>query len=447
VNGGLAVNKTRVEKRIKREINSGRAIYLIESCVASRDIIYKVLAYEDKLYFCWAGSETHYGSGVFKFDKEVACNNQMTDYDLLLDHESFYFSISDVKVIQMSRRPILEKILPINGMIWLNDEECFLIHEINDFLKVKQFFKVIGIRIKIKKQHKGNKGRVQRTEQEQQKNKKRKKVRSEEKEYNDISRTSSEELDKLSIVSLGPRSSLAPIMYTIGLLLYVAGVGFKTVNFLEINYEVWGFVMGGVFSTLLLFFYLHFIFRYISHLGFKKTHVNREGFEFCLLIFPSMAASVYFAYYAIVGDVSYDGSGLFFRIFLSALALMFSFSIVFFLSPSEYPSRSSFSIIYFDENGIYHRCLFGSNFFIHWDECVEIGCGHDLEIKGKGRRAHVPIIYFSRRPLPKRVIRNLDEPTSMMNYHFFRVNYSEKIMEDVLNYIERDRIRRVDDFH
>ena len=439
------MSKNRTQKYIKQEIDSGKVIYLIESCVASRDIIYKVLAYGDNLYFCWAGCETYYGSRVFKFDEEIACSNQMTDYDLLLDHESFYFSISDLKEIEMSKRPIMKKLLPINGMICLNDVECFYVHEINDFLKVKQFFKAIGIPVKLKKQHKSNRGSVLRGE-EQQKSKKRKQIQSEEKEYNDISRTNLEELNRLSKINLEPRSRLALIIYTVGLLLYIAGVYFSFVNFLEIDHEVWGFVVGCVFSILCFFFYLYFIFRYIGHLGFKKTHVNREGFEICLLICPAMAVSVFLTHMVISGDGLHDGLGLYFRISMSAFVLLVNFGIVAFLSPIEYPSKSSFSIIHFDKNGVYHKCLFGSNFFIHWEECVEIGCGYELEIKARGRRSHVPIIYFSRRPLPKRVIRNFDEPTSM-NYHCFCVNYSEKIMEDILNYIERERIRKVDEFH
>jgi len=439
------MSKNRTEKYIKQEIESSKVIYLIESCVASRDIIYKVLAYGDRLYFCWAGCETYYGSRVFKFDEEIACNNQMTDYDLLLDHESFYFSISDVKAIEMSKRPLTKKFLPINGMICLNDDECFYVHEINDFLKVKQFFEVIGIPVKLKKQHKDNRGSIQRGE-EQQRNKKRKPIQSEEKEYNDMSRINFEELARLSKVNLEPRSRLAPIIYTVGLLLYVVGVYFSIVNFLEIDPEIWGFVIGCVFSTLYFFFYLHFVFRYIGHLGLKKTHVNRDGFVSCLLIFPAMSVSVFLTYMVITGDGLHDGWGLYARIFLSAFVLLINFGIVTLLSPNEYPSRSSFSIIHFDKNGVYHKCLFGSNFSIHWDECVEIGCGYKLEIKARGRRAHVPIIYFSRRPLPKRVTRNFDKPTTT-NYHCFCVNYSVKIMEDILNYVERDRIRRVDEFH
>jgi len=95
------------------------------------------------------------------------------------------------------------------------------------------------------------------------------------------------------------------------------------------------------------------------------------------------------------------------------------------------------SFIFFDEQGVHKKRIGSKGYSITWDECVDIGWGY-LPYKGKGVR--YCCLYFSSKPLPLDMVDDMTKITP--EYQCLWLTHSEDLVDDVLQYIEKDRISR-----
>lgn len=95
--------------------------------------------------------------------------------------------------------------------------------------------------------------------------------------------------------------------------------------------------------------------------------------------------------------------------------------------------REGFLALYFDKEGVHLKSFIKKEITIYWDDCIDVGIGTN-----PGINPH-PTLYFSMDYLTENQLKKISK-TKITN-RFIRITYKEKVLQDILQYINKSRIR------
>jgi len=97
--------------------------------------------------------------------------------------------------------------------------------------------------------------------------------------------------------------------------------------------------------------------------------------------------------------------------------------------------KDAFSIIFFNKNGVYRVSLVGNDTFISWDDCADVGFSYSPAMYTGTYH-----LYFSKEPWTMSQVRDLRK-MEFSDKHIW-AQYTKELVEDVLKYIDKERIDR-----
>lgn len=148
--------------------------------------------------------------------------------------------------------------------------------------------------------------------------------------------------------------------------------------------------------------------------------------------------------------------------FIVWFALMGAFSIAFIWMMINYPNsrmamfimlcvsgsgilmvyverKKAFSIISFDTIGITSKCILSKDIHISWDECADIGIARH----NQGGWASIYWIYWIYFSKDRMTDKQMKQPQAIINNEYIRLQFSDELLDEVLKYIDKDRIKNL----
>jgi hypothetical protein len=208
------------------------------------------------------------------------------------------------------------------------------------------------------------------------------------------------------------------------------------IHFLGVSDFVWSIVSGVISLIFLFFFSVSFHCKIIKKVGsHTQLHTNGNmsisGLFILILTFLNVMS---------INDLitAESQTGILVQIILVMALACTSFA--FFLYPVIFsktsPIEEGLSAIYFTKSGVNCVRVIGNDYFIPWDECVDIGWASITT------RGTIYYMYFSNRQLSEKEI--VDIGTVNFSNQTLYVVHSKGLVDEVLQYVSEERIARFD---
>ncbi|MDR2570219.1 MAG: hypothetical protein LBD23_07960 [Oscillospiraceae bacterium] len=218
------------------------------------------------------------------------------------------------------------------------------------------------------------------------------------------------------------------ILYIMFAIVCVMGVFFYLTSFLKID-AGWTFI-SGVISAMFLLIYSSIIYTMTIAGSIEKYYIEGNIIMFCFVVFATKTLLVLFIS-SLIGENS---------LFVNLMLILSSLTLICILvSPLIYKKArlsmiDTFAVIYFDYSGIHSKNIIGNDYFLPWDECIDIGwASYGYEFV---------VMYFSKKQLTEKELNNIGR----INFSdkFISIHFIKGLTDDVLQFIEKDRIARFD---
>ncbi|MDR2569294.1 MAG: hypothetical protein LBD23_03220 [Oscillospiraceae bacterium] len=209
-------------------------------------------------------------------------------------------------------------------------------------------------------------------------------------------------------------------------------VFFTLDSFLGINMG-WGFILGGVAATFLFIYSITICSitfeKTKKQVGFiEKVYTDGDLFVTCSLIFI-YEMGIGMLSYLLINENSFRVKTIVILILIAMIYILFSPLIH---KKMRLLVINTFAIVYLDCTGVHSKNVIGNDYFLPWDECVDIGWAFTP-------RSFI-IMYFSKKQLTEKELR--DVRRNHFSNQFLYVYCVKGLVEDVLQYIDKDRIAR-----
>ena len=223
------------------------------------------------------------------------------------------------------------------------------------------------------------------------------------------------------------------MLYITALMFFLIGLGFGISEFLGIGEFAWALMAGIALAVCYLLLFLRSINKVRKEMNGVVIHnfqaeVISSTFIFALTLTMGISGIGMF-----ITEVV-DSFEVFIPLGLGIIAVLYLFYHIRGLSYNY-----GLSAFYFNDDGIEVLFFGGTNIRLRWDECVDIGIG---TYRGRVASSH---FYFSKDSLTVQQVRKLQ--TVKRNERFVRMEFNKEILEDLLKYIDKNRIKNLQRVH
>ena len=222
------------------------------------------------------------------------------------------------------------------------------------------------------------------------------------------------------------------VLFTAYIVIWVLGTYLSVIRFLGAGGFIWGGIFCVIWALFLIMLYYRFKSKVSKSIGAeKKLHTNGHAILQGMLTMFMIFISIPLTHMFIIEEAK-DGK-IAFSIFVLVLLIM---AILIFIIPIFYKRENNlsegFTVIYFTETGVHGKGISGDEYFLPWNECVDIGWTF---VAARGAYFYM---YFSTRKLTEKEIKNIR--TVRHSEQTLHVQHSAGLQDEVLQYIDKERI-------
>ena len=230
------------------------------------------------------------------------------------------------------------------------------------------------------------------------------------------------------------RVKFAIILFMVYIAIWTLGTYLSVIRFLGAGGFIWGGIFCVIWAIFLFTLYMRLEFKVSNSIGAdKKLHTNGQsslqGLATVVMMFLAIPLT-----HAFIIEETRDGkigSSIIVLVLLIMVIYIFLVPIVF---QKENNLSEGFTVIYFKETGVHGKSIHGEEYFLPWNECVDIGWA---SVQARGAYFYM---YFSTRKLTEKEIKNIR--TVRHSEQTLHVQHSAGLQDEVLQYIDKERIAR-----